>query len=115
MPRKYQKLAKRNRRIPPQSFYHIIQRFGFTTRQIVCFWQSEIVQMAYRNYINGYIDLDYFYVILYEWIENNKFEYGRKQYKIFVYGVIRDGSQPKKGKTPGIHGKSFLYSKMNNV
>lgn len=67
--------------------------------------------MAYRNFLNNVIDLDYFYLIVYEWVENNRFEYGRKSYKLFIYGSIRHETSP----FPTNARTAFLYSTLNNV
>lgn len=114
MERQYQSLEKQLRAIPPQAFTHLFHRFGFPEYHITIIWQSEIVQMAYRNYLSGFIDLDYFYLIVYEWVENNRFEYGRKSYKLFIYGSVRreDLRHEHEQKVPRT---AFLYSKMNRV
>lgn len=114
MPRKYQKLEKTLRQVPSQTFTHLFVRFGFTDRHITYFWQSEIVQMAFRNYLAGVIDIEYFYTIVYEWIENNKFEYGRKQYKIFIYQVVREIAAPQPTEKK-MGSKAFLYSRLNLI
>lgn len=70
--------------------------------------------MAYRNFLNGYIDIDYFYMIVYQWIEEYKFEYGKKAYKLYVYQAVRDTLGPYTT-TKKMARTAFLYSKRNLV
>lgn len=65
--------------------------------------------MAYRNYINGYLEQDGFYLIVYEWIEENKFEYGKAKYKVYVAEVVRAEIAPA-ARSSALGKRAFLFN-----
>jgi hypothetical protein len=87
-------LVRKQIQRPDDNFLFLFLRFGFTEYQLLFIWQSEIVQMAFRNYMKNVIDQDTLYCVVYHWLTSNKNTYINRKFQLHVYNISREEEQP---------------------